>query len=158
MTGLCGVNKPSRQIVQSTLAVTLGPSKCTSEAGFLTIVGVPDRVAKLAIELRAVEHDLLRMHRFDGAHGHREVTGILDIDYQLGPAIRRHLADGAELLASIGSKRLKSYFDFFLHVNISAGNRPDDELAATCDIIRRTQFRVELSISAGCKSLRRATF
>ena len=45
----------------------------------------------------------------------REVTGVLDVDYKLGPAARRNLANGAELLASVRSKSLESYFNFFLH-------------------------------------------
>jgi hypothetical protein len=55
------------------------------------------------------------MHRIDGAQWNREVTGILDVDYKLGPAARRNLANSAELLASVGSKRLESCFDFLLH-------------------------------------------
>ena len=76
---------------------------------------VADRVAKPAIEFGAVQDDLLRMHRIHGAQRDCEITGILDVDYQLGPAARRNLANGAELLASVRSKSLESYFNFFLH-------------------------------------------
>jgi hypothetical protein len=60
-----------------------------------------DRVTKPAIELGAVQDVLLRMHRIDGTQWDREVTGVLDVDYELGPAAGRNLANGAELLASI---------------------------------------------------------
>ena len=76
---------------------------------------MPDRMAKLAIELGAVQDYLLGMHRFDGAERHREVAGILDVDDQLGPAARGDLPNGAELLASVGNKSLEPNFNFFLH-------------------------------------------
>src|SRR5947209_5616257 len=99
-------------------------SRCgsVSEAGLFGIVRVADRVAKPLVELRAVQHHLLRMHRLNRGHRDREVTGILDIDNNLGPSIRRDDAHSAELLASVGSKRLESNFDFFLH-----GSSPADQ-------------------------------
>ena len=77
---------------------------------------MPDRMSKLAIELGAVQHNLLRMHRFNCAQGDSEVAGILDVDHQLGPPARRNLANGAELLTTVGNKSLESNFNFFLHV------------------------------------------
>ena len=74
------------------------------------------------VEFVAIDDDLLRMHGFDGAERDGEVTGILDIDNNLGPSIRRDDAHSAELLASVGSKRLESNFDFFLH-----GSSPADQ-------------------------------
>src|SRR5579862_7474833 len=76
---------------------------------------MPDRMAKLAIQLGAVEDDLLRMHRLDRADRNRELARIFDVDDQLGPAAGSNLANGAELLAAIGNKSLESNFDFFLH-------------------------------------------
>jgi hypothetical protein len=64
-------------------------SPISSDAGLFTIVCVADRVTKAAVELGAVQDDLLRMHRIDGAQWDREVTGILDVDYKLGPAAWR---------------------------------------------------------------------
>ena len=44
-----------------------------------------NRVTKPAIELGAVQDDLLRMPRFDGAQWDREATGVLDVDYKNSP-------------------------------------------------------------------------
>ena len=49
------------------------------------------------------------------AERHLEITGILDIDDQLGASAGRDLADGAELLAAVGNKCLKANLNFFLH-------------------------------------------
>src|SRR5260221_647080 len=98
----------------------------TLSAWLLAVVRVPDRLPKLAIKLGAVQHDLLRMHRLDGADRHGEITGVLDVDHQLRPAIRRNLPNRAELLASIGNKSLKSNFDFLLHDVFSSMLLPDE--------------------------------
>src|ERR1700689_442308 len=85
------------------------------EAGFFAVVGVADCVAQLAVELGAVQHDFLGMHRIDGAERDGKVAGILDIDDQLGASAGRDLADGAEILAAVGNKCLESNLNFFLH-------------------------------------------
>ena len=85
------------------------------EAGFFAVVGVADRVPQLAVELGAVQDDLLGMHRIDGAERDREVASILDVDDQLGASAGRDLAHGAELLAAVGNKCLESNLNFFLH-------------------------------------------
>ena len=92
----------------STEAVKL-PYRSASGAGLFRVVCVADRVAKPAVELGAVQDHFLRMHRIDRAQRDREVTGILDVDYQLGLAARRNRADGAELLASIGAALCEDY-------------------------------------------------
>ena len=74
------------------------------------------------------------------------MTGILDVDYKLGPAAGRNLANGAELLASVRSKSLESYFNFFLHDVSPQRQYPDDELVATFASIRRNQLGVEIRI------------
>jgi hypothetical protein len=71
--------------------------------------------AQPAVELGAVQDDLLGMHRIDCAHRHSEVTRILDVDYKLRPTARRNVANGPELLAPVRGKNLESHFDFFLH-------------------------------------------
>jgi len=57
----------------------------TSGARLFTVVCVADRVTKPAIELGAVQDDLLRILRFDGAQWDREATGVLDVDYKNSP-------------------------------------------------------------------------
>jgi hypothetical protein len=48
-------------------------AQCSSGAGLFTLAGGATRVTELAIELRAIQDDLLGTHRINGA---REVTGI----------------------------------------------------------------------------------
>jgi hypothetical protein len=85
------------------------------EAGFFAVVGVADRVPQLAVELGAVQYDLLGMHRIDGAERDGEVARILDVDDQLGASAGRDLTNGAELLAAVGNICLESNLNFFLH-------------------------------------------
>jgi hypothetical protein len=86
-----------------------------SRAGFLGIVRLANGLSKATVQLTAIQDDLLRMHCLDRIERNDEVARILDVDHKLGPAGWRNLADSAELLATVGSKRLVSYLDMFWH-------------------------------------------
>jgi hypothetical protein len=102
-----------------------------------------DGAAKFVIELRTIEDDLFRMDRFHRAYWNRKVAGILDIDDNLGTALRGNDADRAEFLTSIGSESLKSHFNFFLHKNISNLEIRGESLVLPTSI-RAMGFHVEL--------------
>jgi len=78
----------------------------TLSAGLLAVVRVSDRIAELPIGLAQL-NTTSRVHSFDRADWHREVTGILDIDHELWPPTRRNLANRAELLATIRNNAWK---------------------------------------------------
>jgi hypothetical protein len=64
---------------------------------------VTNGLAEAVIQLIAVYDDLLRMDGLDGAERNGEVTGVLDVDDQLGPAVRRdptHSTEGLETKTS----------------------------------------------------------
>ena len=61
---------------------------------------MPDGFPKPVIEFIAIDNDLLRMDGFDSAERDGEVTGILDVDDQLLPAVWRDLADSSKGSAS----------------------------------------------------------
>jgi hypothetical protein len=90
-----------------------------SGARLFRIVRVADSMTEPAIQLRAVQDDFFEMHRFDSFDRDGELSGILDVDYQLRPTAGRNLAHRAEFLATVRDKCLKSNFDFFLHDAIS---------------------------------------
>ena len=57
------------------------------------------------------EDDLVRVHRRDCAQRNDELTRVLDIDEELGPAERRDLPDGADFLPAVGEEDLKTDVD-----------------------------------------------
>ena len=75
---------------------------------------VPDGFPKPVIEFIAIGDDLLRMNGLNGAECDGEVTGILDVDDQLRPAMWQDLADGPERLACIGDEDFETLLDLFI--------------------------------------------
>src|SRR5947207_3168922 len=82
------------------------------QPGHLRVVCVADRSPKAAVQLAAVEDDLLGMHRLDRIQRDTELAGILHVHHQ---AIRRYVPDRPELLGPIGHERLVADFDRLSH-------------------------------------------
>jgi hypothetical protein len=108
--------KPPAGPVRFTDQVMLQIRSC---AGLFRVVRVADSVTEPAIQLRAVQDDFFEMHRFDSFDRDRELSGVLDVEYQFRPTAGRNLTHRAEFLATVRDKCLKSNFDFFLHDAIS---------------------------------------
>ena len=62
---------------------------------------VTDGGAEPKVQFAAVEDDLPALDLFHRGQRHGEVAGVLDINDELRPSLRRHLADGAESLVAI---------------------------------------------------------
>src|SRR6266403_941678 len=88
--------------------------KGASDFRVLGVVRVPDGFPKPVIEFIAIDNDLLRMHGFDSAERDGEVTGILDVDDQLRPAVWRDLADSTKGFVCIRDEDLKTLLNLFI--------------------------------------------
>src|SRR5437773_688532 len=82
------------------------------QPGRLRVVCVADRSPKTAVQLSAVEDDLLGMHRLDSIQRDTELACILHVHHQ---TIRRYVPDRAELIVSIGNEGLVPDFDRLSH-------------------------------------------
>src|SRR6266436_9199098 len=82
------------------------------QPGHLGVVCVANRSPKAAVQLAAVEDDLLGMYRLDSIQWDTELARILHVHDQ---TVRRYLPDRAELLAPIGHESLVPDFDRLSH-------------------------------------------
>src|SRR3954447_23957478 len=68
----------------------------TSDFRILGVVRMTDGLPELVVELLALDDHFLRVDSLDGGKRDGEVARVLDVDHQLGPAVRGDLADGPE--------------------------------------------------------------
>jgi hypothetical protein len=80
-----------------------------SDVGVLAVVRVAYRLAKTRIEFIAVQDDFLRMDGSNGAERNGEIAGVLDVDDELVPPVRRDPADGGERFVIVGDEHLKAF-------------------------------------------------
>lgn len=85
-----------------------------SDVGVLAVVRVANRLAKTQIEFIAVQDDFLRMDGSNGAERNREIAGVLHVDDELVPPVRRDPADGGERFVIIGDEHLKAFQNRFV--------------------------------------------
>jgi len=69
---------------------------------------VPDCVLQPRFELLGVENHFARVNGHNRGERHDEISGVFDVDLELGSAERGHLANGPNLLAAFGDEDLKS--------------------------------------------------
>jgi hypothetical protein len=85
-----------------------------SDFRVLGIVRVTNGFPKPVVEFVAIDNDFLRMDGFDGAERDGEITGILDVDDQLGLAVWRDLADSTEGFVCIRDEDFKALLNLFV--------------------------------------------
>src|SRR2546425_6095255 len=101
-----------RSALPRSLWVEQGASRAGLQPGHLGVVCVANRSPKAAVQLAAVEDDLLGMYRLDSIQWDTELARILHVHDQ---TVRRYLPDRAELLAPIGHEGLVPDFDRLSH-------------------------------------------
>src|SRR5437762_4590742 len=109
-------SRPSRERRRARRCSEERPALAARRAGLqpgrLRVVCVADRSPETAVQLAAVEDDLLGMHRLDSIQRDTELACILHVHHQ---TIRRYVPDRAELIVSIGNEGLVPDFDRLSH-------------------------------------------
>src|SRR2546426_2206603 len=101
-----------RSALTRSLWVEQGAWRTGLQPGHLGVVCVANRSPKPAVQLAAVEDDLLGMYRLDSIQWDTELARILYVHDQ---TVRRYLPDRAELLVPIGHEGLVPDFDRLSH-------------------------------------------
>src|SRR5438105_11393296 len=95
----------------------------------LGVVRVLDRLAHRLRKPAHIDHHLLLGDRSHRGKGNDMVAGVLDVDHELRPPARQHLADGAELLGLAGGEDLET--------NLDQGELPIHRANLSTPVVRR---------------------
>src|SRR2546426_12575556 len=113
-----------RSALTRSLWVEQGAWRAGLQPGHLGVVRVANRWPKAAVQLAAVEDDLLGMYRLDSIQWNTEVSCILHVYDQ---TVRRYLSDRAELLVPVGHEGLVPDFDRLSHDPPSLHKAPNPQ-------------------------------